>query len=224
MKGLLCSIDPGRDKTGVALVHADGTLEKKCIVRTVDYEQELARLLAGEGLLVSPCASTDEFLDCYDPAVPACIVLDISMPGMSGLELQPQLQAHGIGCPVVFLTGSGDIPSSVQAMKAGALDFLTKPVDADALLTAVASGLAQDAVSHRNNVQQQQAQDLLGTLTPREREIIPHLLRGRLNKQIGADLGVAEKTIKVHRSRVMHKLGVRSPVELLQFLERAGQR
>jgi FixJ family two-component response regulator len=189
-----------------------------------DVLKALKRLLASEGFRVSPSPSTQDFLAAYDPARPGCIVLDIAMPGMTGLELQVLLQDRGIDCPVVFLTGHGDIPSSVRAMKAGAVDFLTKPVDADALLEAVRRGVARDAAAHEATSERQCAQALLDTLTPRERELVPYLLTGRLNKQIATDLGVAEKTIKVHRSRVMHKLGVRSPVELLGFLQRAGHR
>ncbi|RNF83317.1 response regulator transcription factor [Montanilutibacter psychrotolerans] len=189
-----------------------------------DVRKALARLLTSDGFQVSLNQSTYEFLDAYNPEVPGCIVLDVAMPGMTGLELQAQLLARGVDCPVVFLTGRGDIPSSVRAMKAGAVDFLTKPVDADTLLDAVKRGVARSCAAHRTAVERQDAQALLDTLTPREREVVPYLLTGRLNKQIAADLGVAEKTIKVHRSRVMHKLGVRTPVELLTFLERAGHR
>ncbi|MCD9087033.1 response regulator [Stenotrophomonas sp. SY1] len=187
-----------------------------------DVCKALNRLLASEGFIVSVSHSTQEFLGSYDSTVPACIILDLSMPGMSGLELQAQLQANDVSCPVIFLTGYGDIPSSVRAMKAGALDFLTKPVDADALLEAVRQAVAVDEAIHRSAMQSKDARTLFDTLTPREREVVPYLLTGRLNKQIAADLGVAEKTIKVHRSRVMQKLGVRTPIELLAFLERSG--
>jgi FixJ family two-component response regulator len=182
----------------------------------------LARLLENEGFRTSLSPSTQAFLDDYDASVPGCIVLDVAMPGTTGLELQSQLPALGVDCPVVFLTGRGDVPSSVRAMKAGAVDFLTKPVDADALLEAVTRGLARDGDARRAAIERRKAEAMLDTLTPRERELVPYLLTGRLNKQIAADLGVVEKTIKVHRSRVMQKLGVRSPVELLRFLERAG--
>ena len=198
------------------------------VVYLVDDDTEvlkaLARLLASDGFKVEPSASTREFLRAYDPAAPGCIVLDLAMPCMTGLELQAMLQDRGVDCPVIFLTGHGDIPSSVRAMKAGAVDFLTKPVDADALLEAVRRGVAYGNVAHQDMANRDHARHLLDTLTPRERELVPHLVTGRLNKQIASDLGIAEKTIKVHRSRVMHKLGVRSPVELLRFLEKAGER
>lgn len=198
------------------------------VVYLVDDDTEvlkaLTRLLASDGFKVSPSASTQDFLRAYDPAAPGCIVLDLAMPGMTGLELQAMLQERGVDCPVIFLTGHGDIPSSVRAMKAGAVDFLTKPVDADALLEAVQRGVAHGNTAHRSTAEREHARRLLDTLTPRERELVPHLVTGRLNKQIASDLGIAEKTIKVHRSRVMHKLGMRSPVELLGFLEKAGER
>ncbi len=198
------------------------------VVYLVDDDPEvlkaLKRLLTSEGFQVLSSASTQDFLTAYDSALPGCIVLDIAMPGMSGLELQALLHDRGIGCPIIFLTGHGDIPSSVRAMKAGAMDFLTKPVDAATLLEAVQRGVAHGNAAHQHTTERQRAQELLGTLTPRERELVPHLVSGRLNKQIAAELGVAEKTIKVHRSRVMHKLRIRSPVELLGFLEKAGQR
>ncbi len=183
----------------------------------------LARLLESEGFRTSLSPSTQAFLETYDAGVPGCIVLDLAMPGTTGLELQAQMPALGVDCPVVFLTGSGDIPSSVRAMKAGAVDFLTKPVDADALIEAVRRAMTRATDLRQAALERGRADALLDTLTPRERELVPYLLTGRLNKQIAADLGVVEKTIKIHRSRVMQKLGVRSPVELLRFLERAGR-
>lgn len=202
--------------------------DMEAVVYVVDDDpgvrKALARLLESEGFRTLLSPSTQTFLEVYDATVPGCIVLDVAMPGTTGLELQTQLPELGVDCPVVFLTGRGDIPSSVRAMKAGAVDFLTKPVDADALIEAVKRGVAHDSALRRAANERRDAQALLDTLTPRERELVPYLLTGRLNKQIAGDLGVVEKTIKVHRSRVMHKLGLRSPVELLRFLERAGHR
>ncbi len=197
------------------------------IVYVVDDDpgvrKALARLLESAGFRTALSESSPAFLATYDATVPGCIVLDVAMPGTTGLELQAQMPALGVECPVVFLTGSGDIPSSVRAMKAGAVDFLTKPVDADALIEAVSRAVARGMDMRRASLERSSAEALLDTLTPRERELVPYLLTGRLNKQIAADLGVVEKTIKIHRSRVMQKLGVRSPVELLRFLERAGR-
>jgi len=132
------------------------------------------------------------------------------------------LAQRGASHPVIFLTGCGDIASSVRAMKAGAIDFLTKPVDVDALLEAVRRGVRMDGDTRHRNHDREEARLLLDTLTPRERELVPRLMTGRLNKQIAADLGIAEKTIKVHRSRILHKLGIRSLVDLVRFMERAG--
>ncbi|KAF1694608.1 response regulator transcription factor [Pseudoxanthomonas koreensis] len=185
-----------------------------------DVRKALGRLLALDGFEVQLSGSTREFLDRYDPATTACIVLDLSMPGMDGLELQAMLAERGALHPVVFLTGCGDIASSVRAMKAGAIDFLTKPVDVDALLEAVKRGVVMDGNRRHRSHDREDAQALLATLTPRERELVPHLLTGRLNKQIAGDLGIAEKTIKVHRSRIMHKLQIRSLVDLVHFMER----
>lgn len=180
----------------------------------------LTRVLSSDGHEVSASGSTREFLDRYDPATTGCIVLDLSMPGMSGLELQALLAGMDVTHPVIFLTGCGDVTSSVQAMKAGAIDFLTKPVEVDTLLDAVRHAMEIDGAARHRLDDCHDAQALFSTLTPRERELVPLLLTGRLNKQIAADLGIAEKTIKVHRSRLMHKLGIRSLVDLVRFMDR----
>jgi FixJ family two-component response regulator len=191
------------------------------VVHVVDDDPDvlkaLARLLVAAGFEVALSGSSREFLEHYDPATTGCIVLDLSMPGLGGLELQALLAARGASHPVIFLTGCGDIASSVRAMKAGAVDFLTKPVD-----EAVGRGVAIDADARHRGHDRQDAQALFATLTPRERELVPHLSTGRLNKQVAADLGIAEKTIKVHRSRIMHKLRIRSLVDLVHFMERLG--
>jgi FixJ family two-component response regulator len=187
-----------------------------------DVRKALARLLATDGFEVAVSGSTQEFLERYDPRTTGCIVLDLSMPGMDGLQLQAMLAERGPIHPVIFLTGCGDIASSVRAMKAGAIDFLTKPVDVDALLEAVKRGVViNDDLRHRDH-DREDAQALFTTLTPRERELVPYLMTGRLNKQIAGDLGIAEKTIKVHRSRIMYKLHIRSLVDLVRFMERLG--
>ncbi|MBO9715563.1 MAG: response regulator transcription factor [Pseudoxanthomonas sp.] len=139
---------------------------------------------------------------------------------MDGLQLQAMLAERGATHPIVFLTGCGDIASSVRAMKAGAVDFLTKPVDVDALLEAVKRGVVMDDELRHRSSDREGAHALFATLTPRERELVPYLVTGRLNKQIAGDLGIAEKTIKVHRSRIMHKLHIRSLVDLVRFMER----
>ncbi|GAA5073937.1 response regulator transcription factor [Lysobacter panacisoli] len=181
----------------------------------------LGRVLASDGMDVALSASTQEFLGSFDAATTGCIVLDLSMPGMDGLELQTRLAELGATQPVIFLTGCGDIASSVRAMKAGAIDFLTKPVDVDALLEAVRRGLDMDAKAREQLLEERRAQALLTTLSPREYEVLPHVLAGRLNKQIASDLGIAEKTVKAHRARIMQKLGMHSVAELVRFSEHA---
>ena len=141
---------------------------------------------------------------------------------MPGLALQQALSTKGSQRPVMFLTGKGDIPTSVRAMKAGAIDFLTKPVNDDDLLAAIARALRQDADTRRAGAELDSITARFAILTPREREVMPHVIAGRLNKQIAGDLGTVEKTIKVHRGRVMEKLGVRSVADLVRLAEKAG--
>lgn len=187
-----------------------------------DILKALRRLFASSGLLAKPSLSPQEFLASYDPEAPGCLVLDLAMPQGSGLDFQRRLAECGTPIPVVFLTGRGDIPSSVRAMKDGAVDFLTKPVDAGALMAAVEKGLDLDRLRRERAGERKGLDRLLAQLTAREREVFSHVLAGRLNKQIADDLGVAEKTVKVHRSRLMHKLRVRSVAELVRLAERAG--
>jgi FixJ family two-component response regulator len=164
--------------------------------------------------------SAQDFLSHYDRSIPGCVVLDLVMPGESGLELQEQMLRNHINVPVVFVSAHGDVPSSVQAMKGGAIDFLTKPVDADALIGAVRRAIEIDASKRAQDDAAHVAQAKLDTLTPREREILPYLVSGKLNKQIAADLGVVEKTVNVHRTHVMEKLQLLSRAELVRFVER----
>jgi FixJ family two-component response regulator len=144
------------------------------------------------------------------------------MPDLDGLALQQALAAKGIERPVIFLTGRGDIPTTVRAMKAGAVDFLTKPVDAGALLAAIDSARERESRDREARAEMEFFTARLATLTPRERQVLGHVIAGRLNKQIAYDLGTVEKTIKVHRSRMMEKMGVRSLAELVRLAERAG--
>jgi FixJ family two-component response regulator len=180
--------------------------------------RSLARLLSGERHHVSRHASAEDFLACHDPAVPGCAIVDLGLPGMDGLGIQEQLLAHGVSRPLIFLTGRGDIPTSVRAMKAGAVDFLTKPVEASVLLAAVEGALLRDIGERRAAQQRQSVSQRLGRLTPREREVLAQVANGRLNKQIAAELGTVEKTIKVHRSRMMAKMGVRTVADLVRLV------
>jgi FixJ family two-component response regulator len=187
-----------------------------------DVRRALARLLRAAGCGVSAFGSAAEFLSAYDPEAPGCLILDVVMPGIDGLELQAALRAAVCPLPIVFLSGSADIPMSVQAMKAGAVTFLTKPVEDSMLIAAVAEALKVDEVTRRAQSFDRPLQKRLSTLTPREREVLAHVVAGQLNKQIAADLGTAEKTVKVHRSRVMRKMGARSVAELVQLANRVG--
>jgi FixJ family two-component response regulator len=182
----------------------------------------LSRLLRAKGYDVRGYASPQEFLAHHDARVCGCAVLDVAMPGLDGLALQQALTASGSQRPVIFITGKGDIPTSVRAMKAGAVDFLTKPVSDSDLLTAIARANEQDAKSRKISAELAEIHARITTLTPREREVLTHVVAGRLNKQIAGDLGTVEKTIKVHRSRMMEKLGVRTVADLVRLAEKAG--
>jgi FixJ family two-component response regulator len=182
----------------------------------------LSRLMRVKGYDVRSYTSPGEFLIDHDAAVPGCAVLDVSMPGLNGLELQQSLTAEGSHRPVIFITGRGDIPTSVRAMQAGAIDFLTKPVSNKELLAAIARAEEQDTKSRRIHAELASIEAKISTLTPRERQVLTQVVSGRLNKQIAHDLGTVEKTIKFHRGAVMKKLGVRTVAELVRLAERAG--
>jgi FixJ family two-component response regulator len=182
----------------------------------------LSRLLRTNGYDVRSYASPQEFLAGHDAKVPGCAVLDVSMPDVDGLQLHQALAEEGVHRPVIFLTGHGDIPMTVRAMKAGAIDFLTKPVGEGILLDAIARAVAQDAKSRQTDAELASIHARIATLTPREREVMTHVVAGRLNKQIAGDLGTVEKTIKVHRSRMMEKLGIRTVADLVRMAQKAG--
>src|SRR5262245_5320348 len=182
----------------------------------------LSRLLRARGYAVRTHSSPQEFLASHDPTVPGCAVLDVAMPGLDGLELQQALAAGGSQRPIIFITGKGDVPTSVRAMKAGAIDFLTKPVNDYDLLGTIARAEEQDSKSRQLHAELASIQTKIATLTPREREVLTHVVAGRLNKQIAGDLGTVEKTIKVHRGRMMEKLGVRTVADLVRLAGKAG--
>jgi FixJ family two-component response regulator len=182
----------------------------------------LSRLLRAKGYDVRPFASAEDFLEGHDAAVSGCAVFDVAMPGLDGLALQQIFTAGGNRRPVIFLTGKGDIPKSVRAMKAGAIDFLTKPVSDRNLLDAIARAEGVDAKTRQISAEVAAIEAKIATLTPREREVLTHVIAGRLNKQIAGDLGTVEKTIKVHRGRMMEKLGVHTIVDLVRLAEKAG--
>jgi FixJ family two-component response regulator len=184
--------------------------------------KSLARLLRSVELNVATFVTPEEFLDQFEPGMQGCLVLDFAMPKLNGLELQQELAARDNELPIIFLTGHGDIPMSVQAMKQGAIDFLTKPVHDQDLIEAVHAAIEKDRMLQETRAELNEIRNKLSTLTPREREVLDHVVSGRLNKQIAADLGTVEKTIKVHRGHLMTKLKVRSLADLVRLAERAG--
>jgi len=182
----------------------------------------LTRLLRAEGFAVRAFGSAREFLNACGPDETGCLVLDVAMPDLDGLELQRRLARDGVALPIIFLTGHGDIPMSVRAIKAGAVDFLTKPVNDTELLRAVRAALGKAEEQSAGREEAAALQTRLARLTPREREVLEHVISGRLNKQIAGDLGTCEQTIKVHRMRMMEKMGVESVADLVRAAERLG--
>jgi FixJ family two-component response regulator len=181
--------------------------------------EALAELILSAGFQPVGFASTRELLEADILDSPGCLILDVRMPGASGLDLQQQLARSGKEKPIIFLTGHGDIPMSVQAMKAGAVDFLTKPVRDQTLLDAVIAGMAMDAARRAEAAIVKRNVDRLATLTPREREVLQQVARGRLNKQIAYDLGISEVTVKLHRSNAMRKMETASIGDLVRAWE-----
>src|SRR6266567_9016382 len=182
----------------------------------------VSRLLHAAGFAVAAFVSPQEFLAQYDPRIPGCLVLDLDMPAVNGFELQRILATKGSVLPIIFLTGHGDIPKSVRAMKRGASDFLTKPVNDKDLLAAVHVAIERDALGRREQAKLSEICARLDTLTPREREVLEHVVAGKLNKQTAGDLGVTEATIKMHRARVMAKMKVQAVADLVRLAERCG--
>jgi FixJ family two-component response regulator len=181
----------------------------------------LARLLRANHFAVATFGSPKEFLDHYDPDAPGCLVLDIMMRG-NGLGLQSTLGSRGSTLPIIFLTAHGDVPKSVQALKGGAIDFLTKPVNDKCLLAAVRTAIEKNRVARYEQSQVSEICSRLAALTPRERQVLEQIVNGKLNKQIAADLGITERTIKAHRARVMAKMKADSVAKLVCFAQRCG--
>jgi FixJ family two-component response regulator len=182
----------------------------------------IARLLRAAEFEVRSFSSPRDFLREHDASIPGCAVLDVAMPGLNGIELHRALVDAGCERPIIFLTGHGDIPMSVQAMRSGAVDFLTKPVHEEKLLAAVCRAIEEDRTDRLAQAELADISERLATLTPRESEILRFVVAGRLNKQIAAHVGAAEKTVKVHRARIMIKIGVRSVAELVRVTILAG--
>jgi FixJ family two-component response regulator len=182
----------------------------------------LTRLMESAGYTVVLFASPQAFLDGHDPTVAGCLILDVAMPGIDGLELQRRLARDDSCRAIVFISGAADIPGSVQAMKAGAVDFLTKPCNDVQLLEAVAIAIRKDREARRANDDLKRMQRQLTLLTSREREVFEHVISGQINKAIATDLGTVEKTVKVHRARVMRKMGAASLADLVRMAEKMG--
>jgi FixJ family two-component response regulator len=181
--------------------------------------EALSELILSAGFRPASFASTQDLLEAGVLEMPGCLILDVRMPGASGLHLQHYLVQNGISKPVIFLTAHGDIPMTVQAMKAGAVDFLTKPVRDQTLLDAVIAGIAMDTARRAEAAIAKRNLERHGTLTHREREVLREVARGRLNKQIAYDLGISEVTVKLHRGNVMRKMGAASVGELIRAWE-----
>src|SRR5712672_3047883 len=180
----------------------------------------IARLLGSLGLNTQQFSSISDFLTSELPDGPTCLVLDVRLPGQSGLDLQRDLAVANRELPIIFITGHGDIPMSVRAMKGGAIEFLTKPFRDQDLIDAIQIGLARDRARRENDKALAGIKERFGSLTPREREIMIEVARGRLSKQIAGDIGIAEPTGKVHRSRLMRKMKARSLPELCRMADR----
>jgi FixJ family two-component response regulator len=196
------------------------------VVVHVVEDDELSRLASSRalktaGYAVRVYSTGAEFL-AQPPAEAGCIVLDLQLPGPSGLELQQRLVTLENPLPIVFLTGHGDIPKTVRAMKAGAVDFLTKPVETTVLLDAVARAIARDAENRVVRARQQEVHARYNRLTPREREVFAHLISGQLNKQVGYDLGISERTTKIHRGKVLEKMEADSIADLVRMAADLG--
>jgi FixJ family two-component response regulator len=196
------------------------------IVYVVDDDESvrrsLSRLLRSAGLNVETFPSAQAFLSRELPDRTACLVLDVRLPGLSGLDLQAALKQAGRAMPIVFISGSSDVPVSVRAMKEGALDFLQKPFDDDELLSAIAGALARGRTARALRDESALVRQRFETLTPRERQVLGQVIAGLLNKQIAANLGAAEKTIKIHRGRVMQKMAAGSVADLVRMAQRIG--
>jgi FixJ family two-component response regulator len=196
------------------------------VVHIVDddnsFRTAISRLLKASGYDVAVYDSAALFLDAIGTARPGCILLDVQMPALSGLELQEQLAKLSHHWPIVFITGHGDLPSSVRAIKAGAEDFLSKPVSRDILIETIKRALARYAAFRQGQDQIDHLRSQVSTLTPREGEVFALMIRGKLNKQMAFQLGTSERTIKAHRQQVMHKLQVQTLAEAVSMAERLG--
>ena len=182
--------------------------------------EAIKSLITLVGLRVETFGSAQEFLRNERPDLPGCVVLDVELPGLSGLDLQRELTAHGIKLPIIFITGYGDVPKSVQAMKRGAVEFLTKPFNDEVLLTAIRQALDQSRLARAHEVEMSELRDRYASLTPREQQVMALVVSGLLNKQVGGELGISEITVKAHRGQVMQKMKANSVADLVKMAEK----
>jgi FixJ family two-component response regulator len=207
-------------------LHAGGAMIDDAIVFVVDDDASVRRsterLVRPLGFGVQTFASAREFLDGARLERPGCLVLDVRLPGLSGLDLQRELAQRGVEIPIIFLTGHGDIQMTVRAMKAGAVEFLTKPVKSRDLLAAIRGAIERGRVSHQARREVEALRERYERLTPREREVLPLVVAGLLNKQIAGELAASERTVKFHRAHIMKKMQAESLAELVRMVERLG--
>ena len=199
-------------------------IEAEPIVFVVDDDlsvrRSTERLLRTAGLKVQTFTSAREFLKHPRPEGPSCLVLDVRMPGLSGIELQRELTQSGIHIPIIFITAHGDIPMTVRAMKAGAVEFLTKPFRSRGLLDAIRAAIGRDRTAHKERAETEGLRQRYEQLTPREREVMPLVAAGLLNKQVAGELATTERTIKFHRAHIMQKMGAESLADLVRMVEK----
>ena len=186
----------------------------------ISVRESLELLIQNEGWQPKTFASAQEFLDYRRAVVPSCLVLDISLPGLNGLELQKRVAVEGAEIPIIFITGHGDIPKTVQAMKRGAVEFLTKPFNDELLLTAIRQALERSRIALVLKLELQELRDRYALLTPRERQVMALVVSGLLNKQVGGELGISEITVKAHRGQVMQKMKADSVAHLVKMAGR----
>jgi len=183
----------------------------------ISVRESLELLIQHEGWQPKTFASAQAFLDCPRAIVPSCLVLDVSLPGLDGLELQKRVAVERADMPIIFITGYGDVPKSVQAMKRGAVEFLTKPFNDEVLLTAIRQALEKSRLARAHETEMRELRDRYAALTPREQQVMALVVSGLLNKQVGGDLGISEITVKAHRGQVMQKMKANSVADLVKM-------
>ena len=186
----------------------------------VSVRESLELLIQHEGWQPKTFASAQAFLDCPRAIVPSCLVLDVSLPGLDGLELQKRVAVERADMPIIFITGYGDVPKSVQAMKRGAVEFLTKPFNDEILLTAIRQALDRSRLARAHEAEMSELRDRYASLTPREQQVMCLVVSGLLNKQVGGELGISEITVKAHRGQVMQKMKANSVADLVKMAEK----